>query len=87
MNEQIIKVEADPKDQACTLITLRHMPNRLIFWKKKQSEVLTYKGHGNHWYQLPCFTSAPSKLIPLLKEISSSPQFEHLRPNTGRRKI
>lgn len=79
MSEQIVKVEADPLDQDCIQITLRHLPSRLKFWQAKEPQIVIYKGHGNHWYRLPSFRPAPSRLVPLLKAISYGPQFKHLR--------
>ncbi|TQV86526.1 hypothetical protein [Aliikangiella coralliicola] len=79
MSEQILKVEADPRDQACIQITLRHSPRKFQFWRSATPQVVVYKGHGNNWYRLPSFKPAPSRLIPLLKAISYGPQFKHLR--------
>ena len=79
MSEQILKIEADPIDADCLQITLRHMPNRFNFWKPQQAKIAVYKGHGAHWYRLPSFKPAPSRLVPLLKAISYGPQFKHLR--------
>lgn len=79
MSEQIIKVQQDPKDAECILITLRHMPKRFVFWRTQAHRITTYKGHGRHWYHLPSFTPAPAKIIPLLKAISYSPAYKHLR--------
>lgn len=79
MNQQIVKLEVDPKDQACFQITLRQLPSRIEFWKSNQSELITYKGYGRSWYCLPSFKPAPAKISRLLKEISRGPQFKHLR--------
>ncbi len=79
MNQQIIKIITDPKDQKCLLITLRISPNRFKFWGKQTSTLITYKGYGRNWYCLPDYQPAPKKLIPLLKEISRGPEFRHLR--------
>jgi len=79
MNEQIIKIETDPKDHDCLQITLRQKPLRIQFWRKQEAKLTTYKGYGRHWYCLPSFRPAPTKLIPLLKQISQGPQFKHLR--------
>ena len=79
MNEQIVKIEADPKDHGCLQITLRQMPPRIKFWRKQQSQLITYKGYGRNWYCLPSFKPAPSKIVPLLKQISRGSQFRHLR--------
>lgn len=79
MNQQIVKIESDPKDQDCLQITLRQLPSSIQFWKKQESQLMTYKGYGRHWYCLPSFKPAPNKLIPLLKEISRGQQFRHLR--------
>ena len=79
MSEQIIKVEADPRDMDCLLITLRHLPSRFGFFKTRPARVAVYKGHGSSWYHVPSFKPAPSRLIPLLKAISYGPQFKHLR--------
>ena len=72
MNEQIVKIEADPKDQACMQITLRQVPARIKFWRKREPQLITYKGYGRHWYCLPSFKPAPNNIIPLLKEITNS---------------
>ncbi len=79
MTDQIIKVEADPKDEGCVQITLRHIPSKLQFWRSKQPQTIVYKGHGNSWYKLPNFKPAPSRLVPLLKAITYAPQYKHLR--------
>ncbi len=79
MNEQIIKVESDTKDQGCLKITLRQSPNAFIFWKKNSSQLVTYKGYGKNWYCIPSFKPAPNRIIPLLKQISQGSQFRHLR--------
>ena len=79
MKQQIVKVENDPKDQACLQITLRQMPERIKFWRKQHPQLITYKGYGRHWYCLPSFKPAPSKIVPLLKQISRGSQFRHLR--------
>ncbi len=79
MSEQILKVETDPRDSDCILITLRHLPKKLHFWGSKQPRVAVYKGHGNSWYHIPSFKPAPSRLLPLLKAISYGPQYKHLR--------
>lgn len=84
MSEQIVKIETDPKDDACMLITLRHLPNRFNFWQRK-AKIAVYKGHGQHWYRLPSFTPVPTKLLPLLKAISYGPQFKHLRYDLNRK--
>jgi len=81
MNEQIVKIETDSIDQDCLQITLRQTPVRLQFWRKQKSRLTTYKGYGRHWYCLPSFKPAPTKLVPLLKQISQDPQFRHLRFN------
>ncbi len=81
MNEQIIKIESDPKDNDCLEITLRQPRNRAKFWIKQEPQLATYKGYGRHWYCLPTFKPAPSNIIPLLKEISRGSQFRHLRKN------
>ena len=79
MSDQIIKVEADPKDEGCIQITLRHLPKKFHFWRPSVPQTIVYKGHGNHWYRLPEFKPAPNRLIPLLKAVSYAPQFKHLR--------
>jgi len=79
MNEQIVKIETDSIDQDCLQITLRQTPIRMQFWRKQEAIVTTYKGYGRHWYCLPSFKPAPTKLVPLLKQISQGPQFRHLR--------
>lgn len=79
MSEQILKIEADPRDEDCIQITLRHLPRRFHFWRTTQPQVIVYKGHGSNWYRLPSFKPAPQRLVPLLKAISYGPQFKHLR--------
>ncbi|MGX5174520.1 hypothetical protein ACUR5C_10925 [Aliikangiella sp. IMCC44653] len=79
MSEQILKVESDPKDAQCVLITLRHQPKKLRLWGLKHPKVVVYKGHGDNWYRLPTFKPAPRRLVTLLKAISYGPQFKHLR--------
>ena len=79
MSDQILKVESDPRDSDCIQITLRHHPQKFRFWRVSAPRVAVYKGHGNDWYRLPSFTPAPNRLVPLLKAISYSPQFKHLR--------
>ncbi len=79
MNQQIVKIEVDHKDQACLKITLRQKPSRLEFWRNQAPQLVTYKGYGRNWYCLPSFKPAPSRYIPLLKAISRGPQFRHLR--------
>jgi len=81
VNQQIVKIESDPKDQDCLQITLRQLPSKMQFWRKKEIKLVTYKGYGRNWYCLPSFKPAPNKLVPLLKEISRGPQFKHLRIN------
>ncbi|MBV1911492.1 MAG: hypothetical protein KUG78_19525 [Kangiellaceae bacterium] len=79
MNQQIVSVKIDPIDQACLQITLRQLPNRLKFWGTNHSQLKTYKGYGRNWYQLPSFKPATHQTTCLLKEISRSPKFKHLR--------
>jgi hypothetical protein len=79
MDQQIVKIEVDRKDQACLKITLRQAPRRFAFWRKKEKQLVTYKGYGRNWYCLPSFKPAPSHCVPLLKAISRGPQFRHLR--------
>jgi hypothetical protein len=79
MADQILKVERDPKDSDCLLITLRHHQKSIFFLSSKKTITKVYKGHGRDWYCLPSFNPAPSRLLPLLKAISYSPQFKHLR--------
>jgi hypothetical protein len=79
MTEQIIKIEPDNRDEGCLLITLRHLPSRLCFWRSNKSYLAVYKGHADQWYHIPSFKPAPSRLIPLLKAISYGPQYKHLR--------
>lgn len=79
MNQQIVKIEVDPKDDACLKITLRQLPSRIHFWRSGQSQLVTYKGYGRNWYTLPSFKPATNKTARLLKEISRAPQFKHLR--------
>ncbi|TQV76571.1 hypothetical protein FLL45_01010 [Aliikangiella marina] len=79
MSDQILKVETDPKDADCIQITLRHLPVKYKFWQSQRPIIAKYKGHGSHWYHVPSFKPAPSRLIPLLKAISYGPQFKHLR--------
>lgn len=79
MNEQIVKIETDPKDQGCLQITLRQTPPRIKFWRKQEPQLMTYKGYGRNWYCLPSFRPAPNKIVPLLKQISQGRQFRHLR--------
>ncbi len=79
MNQQIVQILKDPIDQDCLQITLRQPANPLLFWRAKESALVTYKGYGRHWYCLPSFKPAPRKVVPLLKEISRGPEFRHLR--------
>jgi len=81
MSEQILKIEVDPRDDACIQITLRHLPKRRLFTSQTKARTVTYKGHGRDWYCLPSFKPAPTRLLPLLKAISYGPQFKHLRFN------
>lgn len=79
MSEQILKVEIDPRDSDCILITLRHLPERSIFKKSQAARTALYKGHGNDWYCIPSFKPAPNRLVALLKSISYGHQYKHLR--------
>ncbi|WP_196137489.1 hypothetical protein [Aliikangiella sp. G2MR2-5] len=79
MSEQIVKVESDPKDEGCIQITLRHLPKKYQFWRTNKPRLVVYKGHGDHWYRLPSFAPAPQRVVSLLKAISYSPQYKHLR--------
>lgn len=79
MNQQILKIEADPKDANCLKITLRQPSRYRLFRSNKTTEIVTYKGYGRNWYCLPSFKPAPNNLIPLLKDISRGQQFKHLR--------
>ena len=77
MPQQIVKIEFDSNDDKCLQITLRKV--RKVFWRKKTSEINTYKGYGRNWYALPEYTPAPNSVGKLLRSISQDPQFKHLR--------
>ncbi len=81
MSEQIVKIEIDPRDNDCILITLRHLPEPTFFSRTKTAHTAIYKGHGNDWYCIPSFQPAPNRLVSLLKAISYSHQYKHLRYN------
>lgn len=79
MIAQIVNVEPSKLDDDCMIVTLRHVPTTMEKWLGKEESLITYKGHGSHWYQVPCFSPAHSKVQKLLKSIYRGWEFRHIQ--------